>query len=218
MRILLVEDDVLLADGVKTALSKSGFTVDWVQTGKEAMSALKYEPYQAAVFDLGLPDMDGLDLLNDVRKKLDIPILLLTARDRLDDKVRGLDLGADDYLPKPFEIEELSARLRALLRRRNVQVESVLEYGPLTLNPATLEASYQGAPLDLSRRETMVLRILLENAGKVVTRTALSNQLYSWDEEVGSNTLEVYVHQLRKQTDKSLIQTIRGVGYILKVS
>lgn len=216
MRILLVEDDVLLADGIKVALSKAGFTVDAVHTAQEALSALTYEPYQAAIFDLGLPDMDGLELLAQVRRKWAIPILILTARDRLDDKVRGLDLGADDYLSKPFEIEELSARLRALLRRRNISVETQLEYAGITLNPATLETYYQGSKLDLARRELMVLRILLENAGKVVTRTALSNQLYSWDEEVGSNTLEVYIHQLRKQTDKNLIRTIRGVGYILQ--
>jgi len=217
MRLLLVEDDVLLAEGVNTALARAGYTVDWVSKGNDALSALQAAQYSLIILDLGLPDMDGLLLLKKIRQQLkqELPVLILTARDQLDDKVSGLDAGADDYLAKPFELDELLARLRALLRRRPVATATTLNCGDIELDPEAWTASYKNQDMGLSRREMMVLRVLMEQQGKVVTKSALANQLYNWDDDIGSNTLEVYIHGLRKRTDKALIKTIRGVGYML---
>jgi DNA-binding response OmpR family regulator len=218
LRILLVEDDQLLAKGIETALERAGYTVDHTSTAKAALANVRETTYELILLDLGLPDMDGLVLLQTLRdvNRLECPILILTARDQLNDKVSGLDAGADDYLPKPFELEELLARLRALVRRRPVSVSNELVCGALILDTEAWQATYQGATLALSRRELMVLRLLMESQNKVVTKAALTNALYSWDDDIGSNTLEVYIHGLRKQTTKQLIKTVRGVGYLLQ--
>lgn len=217
MRLLLIEDDVLLAEGVNTALTRAGYTVDWVSTAADALADLQAAQYSLIILDLGLPDMDGLSLLSKIRQQLkqELPVLILTARDQLDDKVSGLDAGADDYLAKPFELDELLARLRALLRRRPIATATTLTCGDIELDPEAWTASYKNEDMGLSRREMMVLRLLMEQQGKVVTKSALANQLYNWDDEIGSNTLEVYVHGLRKRMGKAQIKTIRGVGYML---
>ena len=217
MSILLVEDDADLAAGLLEALRKEGFAINHVANGKDALHVIATEPPGIVILDLGLPDMDGLAVLRRMRPQHpDLPVLLLTARNTIDDKVAGLDSGADDYLPKPFEIAELLARLRALGRRINTASNTNIVVGDVSLNTATKSVEVNGSPVELPRREYMLLRALMENAGRIQTRDSLENRLYSWGEEVASNALEVHIHQLRKKLGTDFIQTVRGVGYTVK--
>lgn len=217
MRILLVEDDRLLGDGVRAGLTQAGFTVDWVSDGKEAELALASEPYALVVLDLGLPRLDGLTLLQRMRDKgSDLPVLILTARDTVPDRVRGLETGADDYLVKPFDLAELTARVRALIRRSRGRGSPRLRHGDLILDPAAHTVTLRGAPVELSPREFAILHELLQNAGRVLSRGQLEESLYGWGEEVESNAVEVYIHHLRKKLGADLIRTLRGVGYMVE--
>lgn len=217
MRILLIEDDDLLGDGLKTGLVQENYTVDWVQNGNLALSALKTQEYDLVVLDLGLPGISGLEVLSQFRKTGNTtPVLILTARDHVEDRVKGLDTGADDYLVKPFDLEELFARLRALHRRRVGQTDTVLTHGDITLDPATHEITKAGKSVALSVREFVVLQHLLENVGRVIPRARLEDKLYGWDNEIESNSVEVFIHHIRKKLGSKLINTIRGVGYVIE--
>jgi DNA-binding response OmpR family regulator len=216
MRILLAEDDLLIGDGLRAGLRQRGFQVDWVRDGRAAERELRAEPYAAAVLDLGLPLKDGLDVLAAVRERgLVLPVLVLTARDAVPDRVRGLDLGADDYVVKPVDLDELAARLRALVRRSHGQPQESLQCGSLVLDPAARAVSFEGNKVVLSTREFDLLHTLMLNVGRVLSREQLEQRLYSWGEEVESNTVEVYVHRLRRKLRPDLIETMRGVGYAL---
>ncbi len=218
MRLLLVEDDASLAAGLSLALRNKGFAVNHVTRGDHALHAVATDPPDLIVLDLGLPDMEGLQVLRSVRAGGGrLPILVLTARDTLGDKVAGLDLGADDYLAKPFEMQELEARLRALGRRLGNAGSSLIALGDLQLDTASMQVHKAGVPVELSRREYALLKALLENSGKVLTRETLEGKLYGWDEEVASNTLEVHIHHLRRKLGQDLIRTVRGVGYCLRL-
>jgi two-component system, OmpR family, response regulator len=219
MQIMLVEDDSLLADGIVRALKRDGFAVNWLSDGRAAQTSLVAEAPDVLVLDLGLPDMDGLELLAWLRGKgLQMPVLILTARDSTSDKVAGLDKGADDYLAKPFDIQELSARLRALERRLGMDKQSEIRNGTVLLDTAAHRVTVAGNEVSLSRREYMLLKALMEAAGSIQTRQALESKLYSWGEEVGSNTVEVHIHNLRKKLATDLIQTVRGIGYTIRKS
>lgn len=214
MLILLVEDDPLLTGALKQALQKQGFGVNAVSTGGAALHVIDTEPPDIMVLDLGLPDLDGIDVLKRVREKnVDLPILLLTARSQVDDKITGLDSGADDYLAKPFEMTELLARLRVLERRLNTSRSAEITVGDVTLDINAGSVCVRGEPVEMSRREYMLLKSLVESAGRVLTRNTLESRLYSWGEEVSSNALEVHVHHLRKKLGQQFIKTVRGVGY-----
>jgi len=217
MRILLVEDDSALGEGIRAALKPEGYTVDWLQDGVSALHALTHESFALAILDLGLPRMDGLTVLKHLRSSANpIPVLILTARDATSDRIAGLDAGADDYLIKPFDVAELKARLRALLRRSVNRSQPVLEYRDITLDPITQQVSYQGNPVNLSRKEFLLLHELIAQPGRVFTRDKLQQILYGWDEEVESNALEVHIHYLRKKLFSELIRTVRGVGYLVE--
>lgn len=219
MRLLLVEDDTSLAAGLSLALRNKGFAVNHVARGDHALHVVQTDPPDLMILDLGLPDMDGLEVLRRMRSTSSaIPVLILTARDATSDKVAGLDLGADDYLAKPFDIDELDARLRAMSRRLGGATASVLSVGDFRLNLATRELTRGDEPIDLSRREYALLRALMENRGKVLTREALEGKLYAWGEEVASNALEVHIHHLRRKLGADLIKTVRGIGYSLRPS
>jgi len=214
MLILLVEDDRSIARALELALHKQGYSVNTVGAGAAALHAIETEPPDMVILDLGLPDMDGLAVLKQVRSRdVDVPILLLTARAGLDDKIVGLDSGADDYLAKPFEMTELFARLRVMERRLTTARTALITIGDVTLDINHNSVSVDGEQLDLARRELMLLKTLMENAGRVQTRTALENRLYSWGEEVASNALEVHIHHLRRKLGADFIKTVRGVGY-----
>lgn len=214
MRILLAEDDPLIADGVVVALKQSGFVVNWVTGGKLACASLQAEPPDILVLDLGLPDMDGMDVLRFAKRQSpQTQVLILTARDSTDAKVQGLDLGADDYLTKPFARAELLARLRVLERRIGNAATATIEVGALRLDTRQQDATLDGTPLALSRREYMVLKALVENVGAIQTREALESRLYGWGEEVASNAIEVHIHHLRKKLPAGFIKTLRGIGY-----
>ncbi|MCE9633681.1 MAG: response regulator [Methylophilales bacterium] len=216
MRVLLVEDDPLLGDGVKTGLKQAGFAVDWVVDGRLAQLALESEEYALVVLDIGLPKMSGLDLLKWLRQRgNELPVLILTARDTVIDRVNGLDTGADDYLVKPFDLDELIARLRALLRRSNGKSNPMLQHGDIALDMAAHAATQQGRPVELSAREFSLLQELLQNTGRVLSREQLEQRLYGWGEEVESNSVEVHIHHLRKKLGSDLIRTVRGVGYTI---
>jgi DNA-binding response OmpR family regulator len=214
MLILLVEDDHSIAHALELALHKQGYSVNTVGSGKAAVLAIETDPPDMAILDLGLPDMDGLEVLRRVRgRNVDLPILLLTARAGLDDRITGLDSGADDYLAKPFEISELFARLRVMERRLTTARTSEITIGDVTLDTKHNTVVVGGEEIELSRREFMLLKSLMESAGRVQTRNALESRLYSWGEEVASNTLEVHVHHLRRKLGADFIKTVRGVGY-----
>ena len=222
MRLLLVEDDVPLAAALTQALREQGFAVNHVAQGAQALRAVTDDPPDLLVLDLGLPDMDGLDVLRQLRQSRRagsrLPVLLLTARDAVADKVAGLDLGADDYLPKPFEMPELVARIRALGRRLGGAPSSLLEIGDLQLDTASLQVRCGGEPVALSRREYMLLSALAEHPGRVLTRAALDGRLYAWGEEIASNAIEVHIHHLRRKLGADRILTVRGVGYRLRAA
>ncbi|AKN25816.1 DNA-binding response regulator [Stutzerimonas stutzeri] len=216
MRILLVEDDRALGEGIRTALKPEGYTVDWLQDGASALHALNHESFELVILDLGLPRLDGLELLKRLRAAgKPVPVLVLTARDATSDRIAGLDAGADDYLVKPFDVAELKARLRALLRRSFNRPEPVLEYRGILLDPVNQQVSYQGTPINLPRKEFVLLHELLAQPGRVLTRDRLQQVLYGWDEDVESNALEVHIHHLRKKFFPELIRTVRGVGYLV---
>jgi DNA-binding response OmpR family regulator len=214
MRILLVEDDISLAVGLRDALSREGFVVNHVTTGEHALASVRAEAPDIVVLDLGLPDMDGLSVLKQLRKREEhIAVMVLTARDGMDDKIAGLDSGADDYLAKPFDMQELAARLRVFERRLATAVTSTIVVGDVTLDTAAHSVRVVDEPIELARREYMLLKTLMESAGKVLTRESLESRLYSWGEEVASNALEVHIHHLRKKLPDKLIKTVRGIGY-----
>jgi two-component system OmpR family response regulator/two-component system response regulator QseB len=216
MRILLAEDDPLLGDGLRAGLRQQGFQVDWVRDGQAAERELRAEPYAAAVLDLGLPLRDGMDVLAAVRAAgVTLPILVLTARDAVPDRIRGLDRGADDYVVKPVDLDELAARLRALVRRAHGQPQERLRAQDVELDPASRSVTQAGAPVALSTREFDLLQLLMLSPGRVLTREQLEQQLYPWGREVDSNAVEVHVHHLRRKLGAGLIQTVRGVGYAL---
>ncbi len=216
MRLLLVEDDPLIGDGIRAGLRQEDYSVDWFTEARTAEMALQSEQYDLMILDLGLPDKSGLDILKRLRSQgSSLPVLILTARDAVSDRVAGLDTGADDYMLKPFDLDELSARLRALLRRSSGRASSEILHGDIVLDPAAHSVSKSGEKIDISPREYAVLHLLLSNTGKVMSRGRLEEGLYSWDGEVESNAIEVYVHHLRKKLGADLIRTIRGVGYII---
>lgn len=217
MRILLVEDDALLGDGLKVGLQQSGYAVDWVQDGHLADSALQCQAYDLLILDLGLPGLSGFEVLKQARQRnQQLPVLILTAHDHIDDRVKGLDMGADDYLIKPFDLDELCARLRALHRRATGHAMPLLHCGGISLDPAAHKVSQDGDEVKLSAREFAVLQQLLENIGRVIPKARLEDRLYGWGSEVESNSVEVFVHHLRKKLGNDLIKTIRGVGYIIE--
>jgi two-component system response regulator QseB len=214
MRVLLVEDDEMIAAAMQDGLRQAGYTVDWAHDGREAELGLADTPYDLLLLDLGLPRKSGLDVLRSVRARGNsIPVLIVTARDAVSDRVEGLDAGADDYLVKPFDLDELAARVRALLRRRTGRAEPLLRHGGLSLNPATHEVMLDDKPLALSGREFALLAALLERPGALLSRSQLEEKLYGWGEEVESNTIEVYIHSLRRKLGPGFIRNVRGVGY-----
>ena len=216
MRILLAEDDTLLGDGLRAGLRQRGFQIDWVRDGAAAERELRGQPYAAAVLDLGLPLRDGIDVLGAVRRAgVTLPVLVLTARDAVPDRVRGLDVGADDYVVKPVDLDELAARLRALVRRAHGQVQERLVAQDVVLDPAARSVTQTGVAVTLSTREFDLLQVLMLGAGRVLSREQIEQQLYSWGQEVESNAVEVHVHHLRRKLGAALIQTVRGVGYML---
>lgn len=216
MRLLLVEDDSLLGDGICVGLQQAGFVVDWVRDGQAGKLALQAEAYALVVLDLGLPRLSGPELLKWLRGRgNDIPVLILTARDTVADRVGGLDAGADDYLIKPFDLDELAARIRALLRRASGRAAPLISHGKLEVDPASRQVMLDGRSVELSPREFAILLVLLEGAGRALSREQLEQSLYGWGEEVESNAVEVHIHHLRKKLGADLIRTIRGVGYLV---
>lgn len=216
MRLLIVEDDPVLSDGLSVGLGLSGFTADTVGTLADARAALGSSDFAGVVLDIMLPDGSGLDLLAELRKTGSrLPILLLTARDQVHDRISGLDAGADDYLGKPFDLQELAARLRAMLRRQEGRASAVIEWNGLRLCPATQSGQIQGKNLRFSRREFTILQSLIEHPGRILSKPQLEERLYGWQEEVESNTVEVHIHHLRNKLGREFIQTVRGIGYRL---
>ena len=214
MRILLVEDDAMIGESVQEGLHGENYAVDWVRDGRGAELALDNQVYDLVLLDLGLPKKQGLDVLADYRKRGgDAPVLILTARDATPDRVKGLDAGADDYLVKPFDLDELFARVRALLRRHAGRAQPGISHAGLTLDPASHEAMFQGQALVLSAREFALLQALLDPPGRVLSLAQLEEKLYGWNEEIESNAVEVYIHRLRKKLGSEFIRNVRGVGY-----
>jgi two-component system response regulator QseB len=217
MRLLLVEDDPMIGESVRLGLEQDGFILDWVRDGQSAELALTNEVYELLLLDLGLPRKTGLEVLMQLRRRGNsLPVLILTARDAVADRVKCLDAGADDYLIKPFDLDELAARIRALLRRRAGRAEPLLVHAGLVLNPATHEACLHDQQINLSAREFALLRILLERPGAIFSRTQLEERLYGWEKEIESNAVEVHIHALRKKLGAEFIQNVRGVGYRVK--
>lgn len=216
MRILLVEDDPMIGESVVDGLKSEGYAVDWVRDGVQAESAVTATPYALVLLDLGLPRRDGIDVLRAIReRRLDVPVLVMTARDTVRDRIKGLDTGADDYLVKPFDLDELSARVRALMRRAAGRAEPVIERGDLVITPATREVTWRGSPVALSAREYTLLAALAERPGLVLSRAQLEERLYGWNEAVGSNAVEVHIHNVRKKLGDGVIRNVRGLGYTL---
>lgn len=215
MRLLLVEDDELLGDAVKTGLTQFGYIVDWLKDGEAARAAVKTESFELIILDLGLPKLSGLSMLQSIRNDGNsTPVIILTARESVEDRVKGLDSGADDYLIKPFDLNELSARIRALVRRSQGRADSVLQYKNITLDPAAHSVFVDNVLVNVPRREFALLQKLLENSGQVLSREQLMQSIYGWEEDVDSNALEVHIHNLRKKLNAHFIRTIRGVGYM----
>lgn len=217
MRLLLVEDDELLGDAVKTGLTQFGYVVDWLRDGDSARAAIKLESFELIILDLGLPRLSGLNFLQSIRHAGNTtPVIILTARDTVEDRIKGLDSGADDYMTKPFDLNELSARVRALVRRSQGRAESLLHYRNITLDPAAHSVYLDGVMINVPRREFALLQKLLEHNGQVLSREQLMQSMYGWDEDVDSNALEVHIHNLRKKLNANFIRTIRGVGYMVE--
>lgn len=219
MRLLLVEDDELLGDGLCVGLTQNGYTVDWLKDGASADQALQTEEFEVIVLDLGLPKLSGIEVLQNFRNRgHTTPVIILTARESIEDRIKGLDSGADDYLTKPFDLDELCARLRALQRRFNLRSEPTLSHGNVVLDPAAHTVTLSNEAVSLSRREFALLHKLLENEGRALSRESLTQTLYGWGDEVDSNALEVHIHNLRKKLGQELILTIRGIGYMIDKS
>ena len=216
MRVLIVEDDPLLGDALTAGLKQRGFQADWVQDGRDAQAAIRAEPFAAVVLDLGLPGISGLEILRGERARGNkVPVLILTARDAVQDRIAGLDSGADDYVVKPIDLDELAARIRALVRRSKGEPAPVLHSGPVVLDPAARVATLEGQVVDLAPREFALLQELMLNAGRVLSREQLEERLYRWGDEVESNAVEVHVHHLRRKLGAQAVKTIRGVGYMM---
>ena len=217
MRILVVEDDHLIGDGLNIGLKKMGFTVDWFQDGNDAFEALFQAPYDAVILDLGLPSKDGLSILKEWRlNKRKEPVLILTAKGDVDQRIIGLDSGADDYLAKPFALAEVAARLKALIRRTNDRIDPVITVKNITYYPETKIVTKNNIPIILAPKELRLLELLLMNTNKVLTKEVIENKLYSWGDDVQSNTVEVHIHHLRKKLGKDIVKTINKIGYILE--
>ncbi|TNH05688.1 response regulator [Testudinibacter sp. TR-2022] len=216
MRILLIEDDPLIGDGLKVGLTTFNYTVDWFKDGKTGFQALDSAPYDAVVLDLTLPKMDGMDILQQWRKQnQDVPVLILTARDSLEQRVSGLKQGADDYLCKPFALSEVAARLEALIRRRNGNLNPIMTHGNLSFEPDSRMVKIDGQPINLTTREFKLLALFLSNKDRVLPRALIEEKLHGWDDEISSNALEVHIHNLRKKLGNHFIRTVHGVGYTL---
>ncbi len=214
MKILLVEDDIMIGESLQKALRKTGYSVDWVQDGADVEPCLKDKNYSLVILDLGLPGKSGMAILKSAREaKNDIPVLVLTACDAVPDRVLGLDAGADEYMLKPFALEELEARIRLLLRRKQGQSFPVITIGGMSLNPATHEIIYNTKKHILSAREFALMHTLMENPGVIFSRAQLEEKLYGWNEEIGSNSVEVHIHQIRRKLGRGVIKNTRGVGY-----
>jgi len=217
MRVLLVEDDAMIGTAVSTALRQDGYAVDWMRDGVDASNALRAARFDLILLDLGLPRRDGLEVLRELRGRRDAtPAIILTARDEVASRVAGLDAGADDYAIKPFDLDELAARIRSLLRRSSGRGEPFLEHDGVRLDPATREVTRAGTPVDLSAREYAVLEALMQRPGALLSRTQLEDRLYGWDREVESNAVQVYIHALRRKLGNGFIRTVRGAGYHLR--
>ena len=216
MRVLLVEDDPMIAQGLQTAPRDGGFAVDWMRDGAGAAAALRTAAFDLVLLDLGLPRRDGIDVLRELRRRGDTtPVIILTARDDIQHRVAGLDAGADDYVVKPFDLDEVTARMRSVLRRAAGRGEPVIQHGDLRLDPVTRTVERGGVPVNLSAHEYAVLEALLQRPGAVLSRAQLEDRLYGWDEQIGSNAVEVYVHGLRRKLGSDAIRTLRGVGYFV---
>ncbi len=214
MRLLLAEDDPMIGDAVRAGLHQQGFAVDWVQDGAAAEHALEAGAYDLCLLDLGLPRKEGLQILKGLRRSGSVlPVVIMTARDAITDRVEGLDAGADDYVVKPFEMTELAARIRAVMRRKSGRASSIIEHLGVTLDPATHEVRRDGRVIGLSAREFALLHALLEHPGRILSRSQLEERIYGWDEEVGSNVVEVHIHALRRKLGADFIRNVRGVGY-----
>ena len=216
MRVLIVEDDPLLGDALAVGLKQRGFEPDWVQDGREAQTVMRVEPFAAIILDLGLPGLTGLELLRSERARGNkVPVLILTARDAVQDRIKGLDSGADDYVLKPMDLDELAARLRALVRRSKGESAPLLRVAEVALDPAERTVTRDFQPIDLQPREFALLQELMLNAGRVLSREQLEERMYRWGEEVESNAVEVHVHHLRRKLGADIVKTIRGVGYVM---
>jgi two-component system OmpR family response regulator len=216
MRVLLIEDDAMVGRGLVAALKQHGISVDWAQTGHDGHEALAVGGYSGVLLDLGLPGRSGLDLLKAARRAGNrVPLIVITARDTLDERVTALDLGADDFLIKPFEIRELVARIRAVLRRQAGFAQSVLEAGEVTLDLASHHVTYRGAAVLLPAREFALMQVLVEHSGAILSRTQIEERLYGWGEEVESNAIDVLIHSIRKKFDKEIIRNVRGAGWMI---
>jgi len=216
MRLLLVEDDLLLGNGVQIVLQQAGYAVDWFTDGESVNHVLNIETFDGVILDLNLPRKSGLEILQQLRASgQTLPVLILTAKDTLQDKIQGLDVGADDYMIKPFELDELLARLRALLRRSKGRATTYLEYKQLRLDPVSLSVTLNDDLIPISNKEFAILQTLLENIGHIISRNSLEESIYAWDSMVESNAIEVHIHHLRRKLGKNLIKTIRGMGYMI---
>jgi len=216
MRVLLVEDDGMIAQGLQTALRQAGFAVDWMDDGVRAAAALKTSAFDVVLLDLGLPRRDGIDVLRELRQRGDTtPVIILTARDEIQHRIAGLDAGADDYVVKPFDLDEVMARMRSVLRRAAGRGDSIIQHGELRMDPAARTIERNGSPVSLSAHEYAVLEALLQRPGAVLSRAQLEDRLYGWDEQIGSNAVEVYIHGLRRKLGSDVIRTLRGVGYFV---
>jgi DNA-binding response OmpR family regulator len=216
MRVLLVEDDQMIAQGLQTALRQEGYTIDWMRDGDSAAAALRSSSFDAVLLDLGLPARDGLDVLRELRRRGDAtPVLILTARDELKDRVAGLDAGADDYIVKPFDLDEVCARMRSVLRRAAGRGDPYIQHRGIRLDPVTHSVERDGVPVRLSAHEYAVLEALLQRPGAILSRAQLEDRLYGWNEQVESNAVEVYIHGLRRKLGAEAIRTLRGVGYFI---
>ncbi|MEA3150896.1 MAG: two-component system, OmpR family, response regulator QseB [Gammaproteobacteria bacterium] len=216
MRVLLVEDDGMIAQGLQTALRQAGFAVDWTSDGQSASNALRANVFDLVLLDLGLPQRDGIEVLRELRQRGDsTPVIILTARDEIQSRIAGLDAGADDYIVKPFDLDEVMARMRSVLRRAAGRGDSSIQHGDLRLDPVSRTVELAGKPVGLSAHEFSVLEALLQRPGAVLSRAQLEDRLYGWDEPIGSNAVEVYVHGLRRKLGSDAIRTLRGVGYFV---
>jgi DNA-binding response OmpR family regulator len=216
MRVLLIEDDVMIAQGLETALRQMGAVVDWIRDGAQAAAALRAGVFDLVLLDLGLPNRDGIGILREFRQRGDAtPVIILTARDEIQNRVAGLDAGADDYVVKPFDLDELAARIRSVLRRAAGRGDPAIQHGDLRLDPVTRKVEHKGRAVSLSAHEYAVLEALLQRPGAVLSRAQLEDRLYGWDEPIGSNAVEVYIHGLRRKLGPDAIRTLRGVGYFI---